>query len=111
MKQDFVATNINQKLCTDITYIHTLKYGLTYLTLVMDFYIKKIIVWSYSTIIAAELALKAIDNTCIESFHSILNKEEVNQKTYIDYKDAYNIIFEYIELLYNNKNIRGSINY
>ena len=36
------------------------------------------------------------DNACIESFHSLLKKEEVHLHTYIDSKDAYNSIFEYI---------------
>lgn len=35
--------------------------------------------------------------TYIESFNSIFKKEEVNQKTCINYKDAYNVIFKYIE--------------
>lgn len=142
LKQDFIATDINQKWCTDITYIHTLKDG-----------------WAYSTSMAAELALKAVenaclnvkdptgiiiqsdlgtqyrsdlfenyltkqkichsysrkgcpyDNTCIESFHSLLKKEEVNLKTYIDSKDAFDAIFEYIESWYNHKSIHSSLNY
>lgn len=35
------------------------------------------------------------DNACIESFHSLLNKEEVYLQTYIDSKDAYDSVFEY----------------
>ena len=129
LKQDFEATAINQKWCTDITYIHTLKDGWTYLASVMDLYSKKIIGWAYSTTMTAELALKAVenaclnvddptgiilqsdlgtqytsdkfekyltkykirhsysrkgcpyDNACIESFHSLLKKEEVNLNT------------------------------
>ncbi len=38
LRQDFTATGINQKWCTDTTYIHTEKDGWTYLTSVMDFY-------------------------------------------------------------------------
>ena len=37
LNQDFTATGINQKWCTDITYIHTQKNGWTYLASVMDF--------------------------------------------------------------------------
>lgn len=40
------------------------------------------------------------DNSCIESFHLILKKEEVNLKKYKDFKDAYNAIFEFIESWY-----------
>ncbi len=159
LNQDFTATDINQKWCTDITYIYTLKNGWTYLASVMDFYSKKIIGWAYGNSMTAELALKAVenaclnvpdssgiilhsdlgtqytsdlferyllnhkirhsfsrkgcpyDNACIESFHSLLKKEEVNLKTYVDSQDAYNSIFEYIESWYNNKRIHSSINY
>lgn len=159
LKQDFTSTGINQKWCTDITYIHTLKEGWTYLASVMDFYSKKIIGWSYGTSMTAELALKAVknaclnvrntegiilhsdlgsqytsdlfkeyllkknmkqsfsrkgcpyDNACIKSFHSLLKKEEVHQKHYIDSKDAFNSIFEYIESWYNHKRIHSSLNY
>lgn len=51
------------------------------------------------------------DNTCIESFYSLLKKEEVHLCTYIDSKDAYNSIFEYIESWYNRKQIHSSLNY
>jgi transposase InsO family protein len=37
------------------------------------------------------------DNTCIESFHASLKKEEVNIYTYYDYDAARLAIFEYIE--------------
>lgn len=125
----------------------------------MDFYSKKIIGWSYDTSMTADLAIKAVenaclnvpnteeiilhsdlgtqytsdrfekyllkkkirhsfsrkgcpyDNACIESFHSLLKKEEVHQKTYIDSRDAYNAVFEYIESWYNRKRIHSSIHY
>lgn len=131
LKQDFTTTEINQKWCTDITYIYTLKDGWTYLASVMDFYSKKIIGWSYGTSMTADLAIKAVenaclnvpnteeiilhsdlgtqytsvrfekyllkkkirhsfsrkgcpyDNACIESFHSLLKKEDVHQETHI----------------------------
>lgn len=51
------------------------------------------------------------DNSCIESFHSILKKEEVNLKKYKDFKDAYNAIFEYIESWYNRERIHSCLNY
>lgn len=34
------------------------------------------------------------DNACIESFHSILKKEEVNHNKYVDFKTARRAIFE-----------------
>ena len=51
------------------------------------------------------------DNSCIESFHSILKKEEKNMKKYKDFKDAYNAIFEFIEAWYNRERIHSSLNY
>lgn len=159
LKQDFSATRINQKWCTDITYIHTLRDGWTYLASVMDFYSKKVIGWAYGTSMTAELALKAVenaclnvkntdgiilhsglgaqytsdlfesylrehkiqysfsrkgcpyDNACIESFRSLLKKEEVYTKHYLDSKEAFNAIFEYIESWYNHKRIHSSLNY
>ena len=60
LNQDFTATGINQKWCTDITYIHTKTDGWTYLAFVMDLYSRKIIGWAYDTSMTAELALKAV---------------------------------------------------
>lgn len=51
------------------------------------------------------------DNSCIESFHSVLKKEEVNLRKYKDSKAAYNAVFEYIESWYNSKRIHSSLNY
>ena len=38
------------------------------------------------------------DNACIESFHSILKKEEFNQKEYDDFKSAKRALFESMNL-------------
>ena len=43
INRDFTTTGINQKWCTDITYIHTIQDGWTYLASVMDLFSKKII--------------------------------------------------------------------
>ena len=51
------------------------------------------------------------DNTCIESFHSVLKKEEVNHRKYYAFNAARKAIFEYIESWYNRKRIHGSIDY
>jgi len=51
------------------------------------------------------------DNACIESFHAILKKEEVNHVQYLDYKSAKLALFQYIEGWYNRKRIHGSIDY
>jgi len=51
------------------------------------------------------------DNACIESFHAILKKEEVNHVQYIDDKSAAIELFQYIKGWYNRKIIHGSIGY
>jgi len=51
------------------------------------------------------------DNACIESFHSILKKEEVYTSTYSDFEEARIALFYYIESWYNRKRIHSSINY
>lgn len=51
------------------------------------------------------------DNACIESFHSILKKEEVHPVRYLDFNHARVALFQYIEGWYNRKRIHGSIDY
>lgn len=51
------------------------------------------------------------DNACIESFHAVLKKEEVNLVNYFDYDTARLAIFEYIESWYNRKRIHSSLGY
>ena len=51
------------------------------------------------------------DNACMESFHSVLKKEEIYLHTYQDSKEARKAIFEYIEGWYNRKRIHSSIGY
>lgn len=51
------------------------------------------------------------DNACIESFHSVLKKEEIYLHTYQDFKEARRAVFEYIEGWYNRKRIHSAIGY
>lgn len=51
------------------------------------------------------------DNACMESFHAILKKEEVNHVQYLDFNAARVELFKYIEGWYNRKRIHGSIGY
>ena len=159
LKRDFETETINQKWCTDITYIHVQKEGWTYLASVMDLCSRKIIGYAYGTSMTAELAVEAVknaclnvretrgiilhsdlgsqytsqsfekflnsreirhsfsrkgnpyDNACIESFHSVLKKEEIYLHTYQDSKEARRAIFEYIEGWYNRKRIHSAIGY
>ena len=102
--RDFSTEAINQKWCTDITYIHVQKEGWTYLASVMDLCSRKIIGYAYGTSMTAELAVK-------ESFHSVLKKEEIYLHTYQDSDEARRAVFEYIEGWYNRKRIHSSIGY
>ena len=47
----------------------------------------------------------------IESFHSVLKKEEIYLHTYQDSREARRAIFEYIEGWYNRKRIHSAIGY
>ena len=159
LKRNFEADTVNQKWCTDITYIHVQKEGWTYLASVMDLCSRKIVGYAYGTSMTAELAVEAVknaclnvrgtagiilhsdlgsqytstafesclvsrgilhsfsrkgnpyDNACIESFHSVLKKEEIYLHTYQDSKEARRAIFEYIEGWYNRKRIHSAIGY
>ena len=159
LKRDFATETINQKWCTDITYIHVKEEGWTYLASVMDLCSRKIIGYAYGTSMTAELAVKAVknaclnvkdteglilhsdlgsqytsqvfenyltskgivhsfsrkgnpyDNACIESFHSLLKKEEIYLHSYQDSAQARRAIFEYIEGWYNRKRIHSAIGY
>ena len=51
------------------------------------------------------------DNACIESFHSIIKREWLNRFKIRDYKQAYQLIFEYLEAFYNTKRVHSHCNY
>jgi len=51
------------------------------------------------------------DNAWIESFHSILKREEVYQKDYQTFEEARISLFQYVEGFYNQRRIHGSIGY
>ena len=51
------------------------------------------------------------DNVGIESFHDSLKKEEVYTTSYLDFEEANQALFSYIEEFYNRNRIHSSINY
>ncbi|MFR2647463.1 transposase [Blautia producta] len=67
LKRNFEAASINQKWCTDITYIYILKEDWTYLASVMDLCSRKIIGYAYGTSMTADLAVEAIKNACLNA--------------------------------------------
>ena len=159
LNRNFDATKTHQKWCGDITYIHVMDEGWTYLATVMDLYSRKIIGYSYSKSATADLTCKALENAClnvkdtrgiifhtdlgvqytcyqfgmlvdkydiihsfsrkgnpydnatIESFNSILKKEEVNRRKYHSFNQAKYSLFEFIEFWYNRVRIHSSIGY
>lgn len=159
LNRDFSADTVFKKLVTDITYIHVVNEGWTYLASVMDLYDRKIIGWAYGKNITDELATQDVknaclnildttgivlhsdlgsqytseefekylqdqgmlhsfsrkgnpyDNTCIESFHSVLKKEEVYTTTYYTFEESKSALFEYIESFYNRKRRHNALNY
>lgn len=159
LDRDFKAVTINEKWVTDITYIHVLKEGWTYLASVMDLYDRKIIGYAYGKHMTTRLALDAVknaclnvkdttgiilhsdlgsqytsdmfenymqtngfihsfsrkgnpyDNACIESFHSVMKKEEIYRHTYQDYEECRKALFEFIESWYNCQRIHSALGY
>ena len=65
LNQDFTTTSINQKWVTDITYIHTLKDGWTYLSTIQDLHTKKIIGWKFGKQMTKELVIETIDQALL----------------------------------------------
>lgn len=51
------------------------------------------------------------DNASMESFNSIIKKEEVNINNYKTFKEAKLAIFEFIESWYNNQRIHSTLDY
>ena len=47
------------------------------------------------------------DNACIESFHALIKREWLNRFKIQDYRQAYRLVFEYIEAFYNTKRIHS----
>ena len=91
LKRDFGTETINQKWCTDITYIHVQKEGWTYLASVMDLCSRKIIGYAYGTSMTAELAVKAVENACLnvrETKGIILHSDLGSQYTSQAFEDC-----------------------
>lgn len=57
LNRDFKADTINQKWVTDITYIHVLKEGWTFLASVMELYDRKITGYAYGKHMTADFRL------------------------------------------------------
>ena len=119
----------NAVWCSNITYIWTID-GFVYLTSVMDLFSRKnhsldafhsdrgsqYVAKEYKKAtenMQRSYSKKAFpwDNACIESFHSVIKREWLNRFKIRDYKQAYQLIFEYLEAFYNTKRIHSHCNY
>jgi transposase len=65
LAQDFKADAPNQKWVTDITYIHTVKDGWTYLASVLDLCLHKVVGYTYARHMTAEMATQALKNATL----------------------------------------------
>lgn len=72
------------------TYIYTIKDGWTYRASVIDLYSKKIIGYAYGTSMTTELAIKAVENACLnvkDTKGIILHSDLGTQYTSIKFED------------------------
>ena len=51
------------------------------------------------------------DNACIESFHALIKREWLSRFRILDQRQAYRLVFEYIETFYNTKRIHSHCDY
>jgi len=68
LERNFAADKAYTKLVTDITYIHVLKEGWTYLASVMDLATRKIVGYAYGRRMTADLAVQAVKNACLNIY-------------------------------------------
>ena len=141
VNQNFKAHKPNQIWLSDITYIHTVKHGWTYLASVLDVCTRKIVGYSYGRKMDKTLVISALQkaynnqgyphNVIIHSDRgsqytsslymnkakemnmllSYSKKEEVYTCHYKTFDQAYLSLFQYIEGFYNRHRIHSAINF
>lgn len=93
LKRDFSTSKINETWVADITYIHSLRDGWTYLASILDLHTKKIVGYSYSKTMDTSLVLKALDNAIVSQKPGkglIIHSDRGSQYTSKEYRDAVN---------------------
>jgi transposase InsO family protein len=91
LNRDFSTTSINEKWVADITYIHSLKDGWTYLASILDLHTQKIVGYSYSKTMDTSLVLKALDNAIVSQKPGkglIIHSDRGSQYTSKEYREA-----------------------
>lgn len=89
LNRDFSTTKVNEKWVADITYIHTLKDGWTYLASILDLHTQRIVGYSFSRSLDTSLVLKALDNAVTSQSPGkglILHSDRGSQYTSKDYR-------------------------
>lgn len=113
LNRDFKADTINQKWVADMTYIHVLKEGWTYLASVVDLYDHKIIGCAYGKHMTAELALEAVKNACLnvaDTTGIILHSDLRSQYTsdlFEEYMKTHDFIHPYVKATTKYFNKKG----
>jgi transposase InsO family protein len=91
LNRDFQTTKINEKWVADITYIHSLKDGWSYLASILDLHTQKIVGYSFSKTMDTSLVLKALDNaitTQKPDKELIIHSDRGSQYTSREYREA-----------------------
>ena len=99
--QEFESDEAFKKLVTDITYIHVLNEGWTYLASVMDLATRKIIGYAYGIHMTADLAVQAVKNACLNIsctdgvlIHSDMGSQYTSQQ-FREYIESQNMIHSF----------------
>lgn len=88
VNQVFVATTPNKIWLSDITYIHTIRNGWTYLASILDVCTRKIVGFSYSRKMDKSLVISALQNACLNQGYPknvILHSDRGSQYASNDY--------------------------
>ena len=126
LDEQFNPDRPNTVRCSDITYIWTID-GFVYLTSIMDLFSRKIIAWTLSETLEVSCVIDTINKAKARRnidqpliIHSDrgsqyvateYKREWLNRFKIRDYKQAYRLIFEYLEAFYNTKRIHSHCNY
>ena len=126
LDEQFNPDHPNTVWCSDITYIWTID-GFVYLTSIMDLFSRKIIAWTLSETLEVSCVIDTINKAKARRnidqpliIHSDrgsqyvateYKREWLNRFKIRDYKQAYRLIFEYLEAFYNTKRIHSHCNY
>ena len=101
------VTHVNQVWSTDITYIR-LKHGFVYLTVVIDWYSRRMLASRLLNSLSMDGKGRSLDNVYIERFWRTLKYEDIYLKGYTDMKACYRGIKAFIDR-YNDRRRHSSL--